>query len=779
MSAFAQKIILKSANWAEFVSELEKLGSAPEFKKLKGEAFEQLTKCYLKIDPLYRSMFENVWHHSEIPTNVRDELKLPSPEIGVDLVAQNIDGSYCAIQCKFHQDPTQNVTYDELSTFFSVTERAETYQKIFHRLICTSANEVAKRVRQLHADKLGFLCANEFQKLDEITFDKIHSLLNGVHKTFIPFSPRAHQVNAIEKTNKYFTSGYNKGKIIHPCGSGKSLTAYWIARDLNVKSILIAVPSLALVKQTLSAWTREAIANQTKMEWIAVCSDQDVSINDDPSHRSHDLGIAVTTDINTVASFLLQPTEAMKVVITTYQSGEVTSAAVNSINYEFDLGVFDEAHKTAGHKSKKFSHLINDENLPTKRKIFMTATERQFRGDSTDFLSMDDPHIYGEVIDQLSFKKALEQKPQILCDYKVITVTVTKKEIEEALTKNELTSVNGGNYSFENDASTIAALISLRKLVSEKAIQHAISFHSSIKRAEQFKDINEQINLRSNSLGTLNAYHVSGKNSTGERHAEINRFLANPPSVIANARCLTEGVDIPAVDAVVFSDPKQSVIDIVQAAGRAMRTHEQKALGYIVIPVILESGQEDTVHDAFRQLITVVAALGINDDRIIEEAKQYVSATVKSAGKILEFVEYAPTAEIDFAELVNGLEIKIWDRLSFAKSVIGESNFAKWMTEHTSLSPKTIKNYNQAVRKISNDLVKLKMAYSSLEDITEKADLKQLKAEYFSIDAYRDLDVRGKGMYSAGFNRLIEYQDFLESKKQTNLRRKMYNKNVN
>lgn len=763
MSAIAQEIILKSANWTEFVSELEKLGSAPEFRKLKGEAFEQLTKCYLKTDPLYRSMFENVWHHSEIPINIKDELKLPSPEIGVDLVAQNTDGSYCAIQCKFHQDQTQNVTYDELSTFFSVTERGETYEKIFHRLVCTSANEIAKRVRQLHPEKLGFLCANEFQKLDKIAFDEIHNLIHGDHRTFIPFSPRSHQLTAIEKTNKYFLSGQNKGKIIHPCGSGKSLTAYWIARDLNVKSILIAVPSLALVKQTLSAWTREAIANQTKMEWIAVCSDQDVSINDDPSYQSHDLGIAVTTDVNAVARFLLHSTAAMKVVITTYQSSEVTSAAVNSINYEFDLGVFDEAHKTAGHKSKKFSHLINDENVPTKKKIFMTATERQFRGDSTDFLSMDDPNIYGEVIDQLSFKKALEQKPQILCDYKVITIAVTKKDIEEVLKSNELTSVSGGNYSFENDASTIAALIALRKLARERKIQHAISFHGSIKRAEQFRDINNQINMRTNSLGTLNAYHVSGKNSTGERHSEINRFLANAPSVIANARCLTEGVDIPAVDAVVFSDPKQSVIDIVQAAGRAMRTHDQKELGYIVIPVILESGQEDTVHDAFRQLITVVAALGINDDRIIEEAKQYVSATEKGAGKILEFVEYAPTAEIDFADLVHGLEIKIWDRLSFAKSVIGESKFAKWMTEHTSLSPKTIKNYNQAVRKISNDLVKLKMAYSSLEDITEQADLKTLKSEYFSIEEYRDLDVRGKGMYSAGFNRLIEYQDFLKS----------------
>jgi predicted helicase len=755
-------IILKSKTWIELVLALENFGNAPEHKKIKGDVFEQLTKYYLKTDSLYSSMFENVWHHSEIPINVRDELRLPFPEIGVDLIAKHFDGSYCAIQCKFHQDAEQNVSYDELSTFFSVTERKGTYEKLFYRLVCSSANEISKRVKQLHSEKLGFLCSSEFQKLDKIAFNSIHRLIQGKKNKFTPYSPRAHQLMAIEKTRTYFsTSSKNKGKIIHPCGSGKSLTAYWIAKDLKATSVLIAVPSLALVKQTLSAWTREAIANQTKMEWVAVCSDQDVSINDDPSYQSHDLGIAVTTDVTSVANFLLQSTESMKVVITTYQSGEVISAAANLINYDFDLVIFDEAHKTAGHKSKKFSHLINDENVTTKKKVFMTATERQFRGDSTDFLSMDDKSIYGDVIDQLSFKKALEQKPQILCDYKIITVAVTKKEIEEVVINNDLTTVKGGNYSFENDGSTIAALISLRKLTREKNIQHAISFHSSIKRAEQFRDINKQINQKSKCLGILNAYHVSGKKSTGERHAEINRFLTNAPSVIANARCLTEGIDIPAVDAVVFSDPKQSVVDIVQAAGRAMRTHENKELGYIVIPVILNGGHEDTVQDAFRQLITVIAALGINDDRIIEEAKQYVSATVKNAGRILEFMRYASTAEVDFVDLVNGLEIKIWDRLSFAKSVIGESKFATWMSEHTTLSPKTVKNYNQAVRKISNDLVKFKLAYSSLEDITEQADLKQLKTEYFSIEEYKELDVRGKGMYSAAFNRLIEYQEFL------------------
>jgi predicted helicase len=456
----ALEIILKSNSWETFVGELAKLGSNPEFKKLKGEAFEQLTKFYLETDPIFKSMFSEIWHHSDIPINVLDNLKLPSPEIGVDLVAQQTDGSFCAIQCKFHQDETHNVSYDELSTFFSITERKETYEKLSHRLVCTSANEITKKVSKLHPEKLGFICANDFQNLDEIEFRKIHRLIDGKPQKLRPFTPRAHQIQAIRKGREYFVGQHkNRGKIIHPCGSGKSLTAYWLARELMSQTVLVAVPSLALVKQTLNAWTREALADETSMEWMAVCSDQDVSSNDDPAFKTYDLGIAVTTDPTKVSKFLQQPSKSLKVIITTYQSSNVISDAVKEAKHQFDLGIFDEAHKTAGHKSKKFSQLLDDNNVPIHKKVFMTATERQFRGDTTDFLSMDDQLAYGEIIDQLSFREALEQDPPILCDYKVITVTVLRSEIERIISGNKFTKINGSNYSFEEDASTIAALI--------------------------------------------------------------------------------------------------------------------------------------------------------------------------------------------------------------------------------------------------------------------------------------------------------------------------------
>jgi predicted helicase len=758
----ARKILQSVNSWEEFVEAEAALDSSQTIEnKLKGELFELLVIYYFKSHPVYRTLFHNVWHHSDLPIAIRDELNLPYPEIGVDIIAEMDNKDFCAIQCKFHQDGERNASYNELSTFFSVTEREHTYKKLAHRIVCTSANEVSSNVFKVHKEKLGVINRSDFRKLTNSDFENIHKLMRGEAVFATPFTPKPHQVEALDKAVDHLKyQNKSRGKIIHPCGAGKSLTAYWLTRRLAAKSVLIAVPSLALVKQTLNTWARESIADGSKMSWMAICSDHDVSKVDDPSCQTYDLGISVTTDSNLLARFLNNSDGKLKVVITTYQSSDVVCHAANENEFSFDLGVFDEAHKTVGHRTRKFSLMLNDKNLSISKRVFMTATERQFKGDSIDMLSMDDQSIYGEVVHQLSFREALEQIPPILSDYKVVTVAVSNEEIRQHLSNKELISIFGKSFSTENDSATVAASIALRKLVKERNINHAISFHSSIERATQFNEMMQEFNNFDSSCPNVFSYHVSGKQSSGKRSYEMQKFVDSTPSVISNARCLTEGVDIPAVDAVVFADPKQSVVDIVQAAGRAMRLHRDKEFGYIVIPVIIGNELEAAALDAFKQLIYVISALGITDGRIIDEVKAYVSEATSNQGEILEFVESVPATSLSFSKFVSELELMIWDRLSFAQSVVGESDFIKWMRDHTSLSEKSMKNYNQAIRKISNDLVKMKMAYSSLDDITENADLIELKASYFDIDEFKQLDVRGKGMYSAGFNKLIEYQKF-------------------
>ncbi len=658
MEKYAQ--IIEADDWKSFEQSLEQLG-----KTEKGRAFEELTRLYLLNEPTFSSKITNIWHHSEAPQSVLDELGLERRDVGVDLVAKVKDGMYWAIQCKFHQDRSKNVSYKEVSTLFSITEREKTFNKLSHRLICTSANGVSHIVHEKHPEKLGYLTSADFSKLNRDDFGSFRQLLNGRYSKPVPYEPRPHQHAAVEKSYAFFENSANtRGKIIHPCGSGKSLTGYWVSKKLNANSILIAVPSLALVRQTLGAWTREAVADGIDMDWIAVCSDEDVARSDDPMMQTVDLGIEVDTDPQVIANFLSRHPEGIKILITTYQSGSAVSEGVKRSGKTFDLAIYDEAHKTVGQKDKSFAHLLYDTNVEVKNRVFMTATERQFRGNSDEYLSMDDRKIYGPVIDELTFKAALEQKDPILSDYKIVTMIIAKSEIEQLVARNNFVKSDGSNYSVEGDASTLASMIAVRKLVEERSLKHVVSFHSSIKRAKEFRALNADATSAIVSFGDISTFHVSGQDSTGVRTAEIERFINIEPSLITNARCLTEGVDVPAIDAVLFADPKQSKIDIVQASGRALRRFEGKEFGYIIVPVVFDEGAERPSDDAFQQIIAVISALGMSDERIIEEFKEIAHGDVGARERIIAF-DVPEIIRVKFEDFISNIETQIWDRLSF------------------------------------------------------------------------------------------------------------------
>ena len=385
------------------------------------------------------------------------------------------------------------------------------------------------------------------------------------------------------------------------------------------------MPSIFLVRDTLETWVKEAIGNNIKVDWIAVCSDEEVSLEDEPAMQEQDLDIEVTTDPAVITEFFSESNAELKILITTYQSGKVVSAGVKKAKVKFDLGIYDEAHKTVGHKDKLFSYLLYDNNLPVHRRIFMTATEKQYRGNSGDVLSMDDESLYGNIIDQLSFKAALEQDPPILSDYKIVTTIILQSEIDNLIRKNVGVKPDGNDWENVSDASTFASLILLRKLIKETGIKHAVSFHRSIKRAKEFRQLNIDAEQVDKSLGELETFHLSGEDGSGERTATLQRFENSSIGLITNARCLTEGVDVPAIDAVLFADPKQSKIDIVQAAGRALRVYDGKKYGYIVVPIVINENDASSSDKAFDQIISVVSALGANDERIIRRIYRYLS----------------------------------------------------------------------------------------------------------------------------------------------------------
>ena len=412
------------------------------------------------------------------------------------------------------------------------------------------------------------------------------------------------------------------------------------------------------------------MANHQAVEWICVCSDESAGRieRDDVAVLRQDLGVPCLTAPGEIAAWLKRKHCGLTVVFTTYQSGEALSKAARAAKFRFDLGVMDEAHKTVGDGSKLFSHLLHDKNLPVARRIFMTATERRYAGKGDTVLSMDDPAIYGETFHLLSFKRALEYKPPILSDYKIISISVSREEVAELIRANIFVRPDKGAWSKEIEADMLASLIALRKAMLKHPIRHAVSFHSNIHRADLFKSHNDAFTGTFPELGKLETFHVSGKTPTGTRARIIGDFARTKRALITNARCLTEGVDVPGIDCVLFADPRRSAVDIVQAVGRGLRPAPGKKLGYVIVPILHDAdASPDDIFDSdsFQEILTTLRALAANDDRIIEYFRTVSQGRQHTGGGSVEFdLDERISKKIDLSQFVQDIELKCWDRLA-------------------------------------------------------------------------------------------------------------------
>ena len=510
-------------------------------EKQKGDVFEELVKAYLLLEPEYASKLKHVWLHREVPQTVAEKLKLPGTDQGIDLVAETNDGEFWAVQCKYRQDTDCSLTWREVATFTGLAFGV--CRGISFGIICSTTERITHVLKE--QDRIGFCALDVWQGLDADFFARLKAHFAHKPDLLEALKPRPHEREAVRAGHQHFIAQRAKrGKLIMPCGSGKSLTAYWIAGKLGARRIVIAVPSLALIRQTLKVWLRETMANHQAVEWICVCSDETAGRieRDDISVLRQDLGVPCLTDAREIARWLSKDNHGLTIVFTTYQSGEALAKAARSARFRFDLGIMDEAHKTVGATDKLFSHLLHDANLPVRRRIFMTATERRYVGQSDTVLSMDNPAIYGNTFYLLSFKRALEYDPPILSDYKIISIAVSRDEVAELIRKNVFVRPDKGQWSKEIEAEMLASLIALRKAMAKNPIRHAVSFHSSIQRAEVFKTHNDTFNRTFPKYGSLETFHVSGKTPTGTRARIIGEFEQTKRGLITNARCLTEGV---------------------------------------------------------------------------------------------------------------------------------------------------------------------------------------------------------------------------------------------
>lgn len=638
-------------HWNDFTSSLEQLN-----KKEKGDAFELLTKLYFKLSPTY-SFYDEVWMLSEVPVSVIEELGIPSHDLGIDLIAKS-GHEYHAIQCKYHSDKNQSVTFKEVSTFISLLE---SNAKFTQGYICSSADITSRNYNKIKTKPINLILSDSWQELDPAFFENVRNYIAKKKVSLVPFEPRDHQKKALSEAVEYFVNeGNARGKLIFPCGAGKSLTGFWMLQALKSKSTLIAVPSLSLVKQTLDVYLREIVAHKRKVKWLCICSDEGIGQDDDVVFYTENLGVPCQTDPDYIEQWLKENQEEEIIVFTTYQSGRIIAEISKKLNYSFDLAIFDEAHKTVGSDKKLFSHLLFEENISIQKRIFMTATERFYRGSKDDIISMDDFDIYGDTFTQMSFKEAIDLG--LLSDYKVITIEVKKSEIADFIKQNNLVQLNN-KWKKETEARSLASMLALRKAMKQFPIKNAVSFHSSIEKAVRNKELQQHI-TETYQYDPIDAYTVSGKLPTSKRNVIVQEFARSPKSLITNARCLTEGVDVPNIDCIVFSDPRKSKVDIVQALGRALRKKEGKDWGYVILPVIYDEETHDIDNENFQEILSVVRGLASNDERIVEYFKDKAEpgSTKKNSERQFQLEVFSDF--MDESDLSNQLQIRLWEKLS-------------------------------------------------------------------------------------------------------------------
>lgn len=599
-------------------TEFEARVSALDSNKERGDAFEVFAEAYFATQKI--ALAREVWPFEALPLNQRRMLSLDTGrDMGVDGIFETTDGELRAYQVKF-RSRRPALTWEELSTFMGLTDQ------VSQRVLFTNCDTLPS----LMQDRSGFV-AIRGSDLDRLTAEDFAAMREWLHSGHIEVQrkqPRPHQDAALANIASGLAT-HDRATVVMACGTGKSLVALWAAERHAGKTLLVLVPSLALVRQLLHEWLRETSWEQ--FSFMCVCSDPTVAKGaDDLVVHQADLDFPVTTDSAIVRQYLDRPFTGTRIVFSTYQSAQVVAEGMpvdaDGQRRPFDLGIFDEAHKTASREGTRFSYALEDANLPIRQRLFFTATPRHYdvrkkdkEGDSTLVYSMDRPEVYGPVVHTLSFAEAARQG--IICDYKVVISVVTSAMVDDHLLKHGEVIVDGDAVR----ARQVALQIALQKAVEKYSVSRIFTFHGSVKAARSFTA--EDSEGIAQHLAGFKTLHVSGEMPTARREEQMKAFRQADKAVMSNARCLTEGVDVPAVDMVAFISPRKSKVDIVQATGRAMRRSPGKEFGYVMVPLFVEQAANESIEEAlkrtgFDDVWDLLGAMREQDDVLVDIIRQ-------------------------------------------------------------------------------------------------------------------------------------------------------------
>jgi len=638
----------------------------------KGYRFEKLMKAYLQTDPIYAGLFDTIWLWSEFPS--RADFGVGDKDLGIDLVGRTVTGDYWAIQCKCYKEDAR-IDKPKVDTFLSTSGKSfydvhEAGKKVnftFRLWIDTTINgfnNEAKATIEGQTPPVGQIhyydlenAAVDWKKLDE-----------GKKADIKKYDPKPHQQKAIDDVHDYLKNN-DRGKLIMACGTGKTFTSLRIAEKETYEKglVLFLVPSIALLGQTLREWKNQCVK---PIHAICICSDAGVSKSNDNDYNissTSDLALPASTNIKNIekqfeTARFLQSTEGGNIVVfSTYQSIEVISEVQKTINkkkkdsFLFELVICDEAHRTtgvtlSGNDESAFVKVHDNDFIISKKRIYMTATPRIYseaaqkkaKEASAEVCSMDDPMLYGEEMHRIGFGDAVSKK--LLSDYKVIVLTVDENQLDENLKKSlkEKNDEINKEISTDDTLKIIGCINALsKKSLTDKELfegvdptpmKSAVAFCQSIKiskaTAEAFNVCKEiyfstLTTEQRNEIVIVEADHVDGTMGAQQREKKLSWLKSADQSkkecnILHNVRCLSEGVDVPSLDAVMFLSARNSQIDVVQSVGRVMRTSPGKQYGYIIIPVVVPQEVEPEKvlsGDNFKAVWAVLNALRAHDER--------------------------------------------------------------------------------------------------------------------------------------------------------------------
>ncbi|MCC6601288.1 MAG: DEAD/DEAH box helicase, partial [Crocinitomicaceae bacterium] len=642
---------------------LEKYRKISFSEKDKGERFERLMQAYLQTDPQYANQFKKVWLWNEFP----GKKDLGSNDTGIDLVAVTHHNEYWAIQCKCYQE-TATIDKPAVDSFLSTSSREFKDENLkttgfAQRLWISTTNKWGPNAYEAIKNQNPPVTRINLHDLIDarVDWEKLEQGIHGEGARIEKKKLYPHVLEVRDKVCDYFKEN-ERGRLIMACGTGKTMTSLKIAEKYTEGkgTVLFLVPSIALIGQTLREWTSQA---DEPINPICICSDPEITkkknTNDQDLTSTIDLAWPASTDSNYILKqfqhYKANGNKGMTVVFSTYQSIEVISKAQKVLLKngfpEFDLVICDEAHRTTGYTEagmddSAFVKVHDGDFIKSKKRLYMTATPRLYNVEAKSaaakqevpLWSMDDELHFGKEIHRIGFGEAVGKG--LLTDYKVIILTLNDKDVPPAVQK----MISNGETEIKTDDLTklIGTVNALSKQFlgneaikvegDENPMKRAVAFCQSIANST---NIAGSYNLASENyleslpddkkkkMVTVQAQHMDGTMAAPQRDQMLNWLKEDTPGnecrIITNVRVLSEGVDVPSLDAVLFISAKNSQVDVVQSVGRVMRKSPGKNYGYIIIPVVVPADVEPEQalddNERYKVVWTVLNALRAHDDR--------------------------------------------------------------------------------------------------------------------------------------------------------------------